>query len=147
MIKSREPDIVVSAIFMRLFYKKLEHGRYVAPSFLFPTAEYWSNSMPKFVYGKRKIVTTLPLECDASILVQRGPEVHTISMKEMILDVRKIPFEMLQSRSEIFKSSWEHVLLYTDAEKKQAGITEAEFNYLYTAFGPGAWCSEVLIKE
>lgn len=143
----QEPDLIVSALFMRIFYKKLEHDQYIAPSFLYPTAEYWTNTAPKMVYGQRKFISVLPLECDASLLVDRGHEKYTVSMKEMARDLRRIPFDQLQARSQMFKSSWDHVMTFTDGERMQAGVTEDEFNYLYSAIGPGAWCAEVLIKD
>ena len=142
-----QPDLIVSAIVMRIFYKKLPHGQYIAPSFLYPTAEYWTNTAPKLVYGQRKMISVMPMECDAAVLVEYGGQKYSVAMSDMAQNLLMVPFDKLHERADMFKSTWEHIMTFTDGIRMQAGLTEAEFNYLYSAIGPGAWCNEVLIKE
>lgn len=138
------PDIILSAIMFRLFAKPIEHGAYIGPRFLHYAASYWSPAPPKLVFGEKKIVFAAPLECDASLVLS---DRTIISMVDMIKCISRIPFVMLESRSEMFLRGWYEIgALYPEALTHQTGVNEREFDHMYRAFGPGAWSQELLVR-
>lgn len=140
-----EPNIFSSAIFFRLFAKPIKHGNMLAPSFLYPAADYWCPEAPKWVNGENKIVFMRPLECDAAVKMADG---RTISLAEMMKSLCNIPFMQLEIIRDDFLFEWDRLVSYApEVLRLQVGLNDEEFNHLYKAFGPGAWVNEIAIKH
>lgn len=138
-----KPDIIFTSIFARLFLKKLDDGTYIGPWFMYEPMRRWSDSLPKMVYGERKMICQMPAEYDASI-VDNG---RTISMREMSTDLRNIPTELIRERAEFFLNFWQYLVLIEQSAHLQTGLTLAEFEHLQWALGSGPWEQDILIKE
>lgn len=139
-----KPDIILSAVMMRIFCKPLRDGRYLAPGFMYDVMDYWQNCPPKPVFGKKLIVCHMPMECDAAVVTS---DKVTVSLSEMARNIEMIPTDLLASRARMFVSTWDAVAAYTDGLNKQVGIRSAEFERLQVAFGPGAWEREILVTD
>lgn len=138
-----KPDMIFTAIFVRMFMRRLEDGRYTGPYFMYEPMRRWSDSLPKFIYGERRIVCQMPAEYDATMNFYG----KSVSMREMAADLRNIPIEMIQERAEFFHNFWLYIMMIEKGANMQVGLSLEEFEYLQIGVGPGSWEQDVLIRE
>lgn len=147
-----KPDMVISAIFARIFCKPLQDGRYIAPAFMYAPMAYWQNCDPKLIFGSRKIVCHMPPEYDASMpLVENARQSNArqsiISFREIAKNILVVPTEEIMKRNDVFQESWNNVVEFGNALNQQVGISYEEFLHLQKGLRPGPWVNEVMIKE
>lgn len=138
-----KPNLIITSIFAKLFFKPLIGGtQYIAPGFMYESMSWWQNCPPKLIYGGKKIVCSIPPDCDAFIEIQSKP----LTMNEMFSSLTVIPISELRKVKEAFLWAWMMVeqLGYSNM---QAGISISEFEHLQNAFGPGSWEQEIRINH